>query len=175
MRKPVMCTLGMLAAGTLPVSAAERLPALKLTTVTLSAHLQEKLRNTFGASEGAVLQKDVADQFGPMLKRGCGPDAAAVEVSIEDADPSHPTRKQLADRPSGDLLRTKYLGGARLSARLLKADTSVLLELSYNHYPATLKTVSTSGNPWADAHSSFGQFADKMKAACKARVKEEAE
>lgn len=136
-----------------------------MTPIVIAPSLQAKLQQEYGAAEGLILQGDVSHQLSRVLA-ACGTNTASIEVAIEDAAPTHPTRKQIADHPSVDALRSVYLGGARLSATLRGADGAVLTRVAHSYYPDTLKRASASGYAWADARLAIGQFADKLAEVC---------
>jgi hypothetical protein len=160
MKKYLGCALLLLAAGIRADPATLR--------IDISSRLQDKLKSVYGSAEAAVLRRDVADQLSRPLARGCGSKGRllTVEVMIEDAQPSHPTRKQVSAAPSVDSLASHFLGGARLSSRLRGADGSIHARIVEEYYPATLAIASASGSTWADAQVAIGRFASKVAVAC---------
>ena len=100
---------------------------------------------------------------------GCSavPSGTAVTVTVEDLAPTRLTRKQLADNPSLDVLRSKSLGGAQLKGEVLDAQQHVLRTVSYRYFAPTLYEGSVSLDPWADAQLAIDGFARKLAAACR--------
>ena len=77
--------------------------AVTVSPVVISAPLQAALHKQYGDAEAAVLQSAVKDR----LERSLNSDAASnsgaspkrIEVTIDDAKPSHPTRYQIQENP----------------------------------------------------------------------------
>ena len=145
--------------------------AVRVPVATIGADLQKALHDHYGVAEGAVLQETVADELARELKSaGATVDAAAkpsIEVTIDDALPTHPTRYQVEQRPSLDPLRSVSRGGARLHAVLRGADGKEIDHVDYDYYAMSLDTVSPSGNPWADARVTIERFATQVAQAWK--------
>ena len=124
--------------------------------------MQLALHDRYGAEEGAVLQAVVADWLARSLKAaGASLTEGAplrIEVSIDDAVPSHPTRHQMDQSPGLDPVRSISLGGARLHAVLRDASGRVLDHVDYDHYARTLEEVSLSGDAWGDARVTIERF-----------------
>ena len=146
----------------LPLCAA----SVALARVTISAPLRAALHDRFGAEEGAVLEAAVAERLGRSLKvAGASLDAAAalrIEVSIEDATPTHPTRHQLQLNPALDYLRSVARGGAHLRAVLRTADGRVLDSVEYDHYAMSLDETSLSADAWGDARLTIERFSEQV-------------
>ncbi len=138
--------------------------AVAVAPMTISVPLQKALHDQYGASEGAVLQEAVAER----LQRAFASadvsisDSASLrlDVSIERAVPSHPTRYQIQQNPSLDALRSVSLGGAHLHAVLHGADGKVLDEIDYDRFATSLEDASPSGDAWGDARVSIDRFSD---------------
>jgi hypothetical protein len=88
-----------------------------------------------------------------------------VPITVQHLPPTHPTRQQLSDDPTLDILRTRYLGGAELTGQVRDADQRVLTTVHYRHFPLTLKLGSRSSDPWADARVAIDEFAARLAAA----------
>jgi hypothetical protein len=140
--------------------------AVRIAPVTVGAGLQKALHDRYGDREGPVLQAGVADSLSRELKSaGATLDDAAplrIEVSIEDAMPTHPTRHQLELNPSLDPLRSVSRGGARLHAVLRGADGKEMDHVDYDDYAMSLDTVSPSGDAWADARVTIQRFSAQV-------------
>jgi hypothetical protein len=138
--------------------------AVTVSPVAISAPLQAALHKQYGDAEAAVLQSAVKDR----LERSLNSDAASnsgaspkrIEVTIDDAKPSHPTRYQMQENPSIDPLRSRSLGGARLHAVLRGADGKVLDQVDYKDYATSFQEASPSGDAWADARVTIERFSD---------------
>ena len=143
-----------------PLSAA----AVTISPATIGAPMQAALHDRYGAEEGAVLESIVADWLARSLKAaGATLTAGAplrIEVSIEDALPSHPTRHQMQQSPGLDPVRSISLGGARLQAVLRDASGQVLDHVDYDHYATSLEEVSPSGDAWGDARVTIERFSE---------------
>jgi hypothetical protein len=139
---------------------------VRVSSASLSAALQGALHDRYGVAEGPVLQAAVAESLGRELKAaGATPDDSAalrIEVAIEDAVPTHPTRHQMDMNPSLDPLRSVSLGGARLRAVLRGADGKEVDHVDYDHYAVAFDQVSPSGDAWADARVSIQRFAAQV-------------
>jgi hypothetical protein len=137
---------------------------VRLVPATIGTGLQTALHDRYGDAEGAVLQSMVADSLGREFKSaGATLDDSAgvrIEVSIEDATPTHPTRHQLELNPSLDPVRSVSLGGARLHAVLRSADGKEVDHVDYDYRPVSLEQVSPSGDAWADARVTIQRFSD---------------
>ena len=146
----------------LPLSAA----TVMLAPATVAAPLQAKLHDRYGAEEAAVLQSVVAEHLNRAFKAaGVSTDAAAplhIEVSIEDAEPTHPTRHQVDLNPSLDPVSSVSRGGAHLRALLRGADGKEVDHVDYDYYAATIELVSPSHDAWADARIAIERFSDQV-------------
>jgi hypothetical protein len=134
--------------------------------ITVGARLQAALHDRYGVAEGPVLQSAVAESLGRALKAAGATvdDSAAlrIEVSIEEAMPTHPTRHQIELSPSLDPLRSVSRGGARLRAVLRGADGKEMDHVDYDYYAMSLDTVSPSLDAWADARVTIDRFSAQV-------------
>lgn len=135
-------------------------------TVTLAPSLTERLDKSLGAKEGPVLQRIVAESVTREVTRHRCVDAARIDVTLIEADPTHPTRQQLIDQPGLDFMRSKSIGGAALSATVFNADGQVIDSLSYRRYPPMLGMAAMSAETWSDARLAIDRFASKLAADC---------
>jgi hypothetical protein len=153
---PLVLVAGLNAA---PVFAAT---AVAIAPVTISAPLQKALHDQYGESEAAVLQSAVAERLERSLQSaGASVSDSAnqrIEVSIDDAKPSHPTRFQTQKNPSLDPVRSRSLGGARLHAVLKGAEGKVLDQVEYHDYAMSFQEASPSGDAWGDARVAIERF-----------------
>ena len=138
--------------------------AVAIAPVQISASLRKALHDQYGAAEAAVLQEAVAQRLQRALT-GAGatvsPSAPVrIDVSIERAVPSHPTRYQMQLNPSLDPMRSISLGGAHLHAVLRGADGKPIDEVDYDHFATSLQEVSPSADAWSDARVTIERFSD---------------
>jgi hypothetical protein len=158
-------TVLVLLAG-LCAASAGRAAAVRIAPVTVGAALQASLHDRFGDAEGPVLQAEVADSLARALRAaGATLDDAAplrIEVSIEDALPSHPTRHQVELNPSLDPIRSVSRGGARLRAVLRGADGKEIDHVDYDYYAMSIEQVSPSLDAWADARVTIQRFSAQV-------------
>jgi hypothetical protein len=140
--------------------------AVRIAPATVGAELRKALHDRYGDREGPVLQAEVAGRLSSELKAAGATldDSAAlrIDVAIEDAVPTHPTRHQMDVNPSLDPLRSVSRGGARLRAVLRGADGKEIDHIDYDHYALSLDQVSPSGDAWADARVSIQRFAAQV-------------
>lgn len=162
---PHMLTRAALLALTLtPLWAAAAPPAP--VEVILSTTLEVKIDVSYGKAEAGLLRGSVTEAIRDALARGpaLSPAArsASIVVVIEDARPTHPTPRQLADDPSIDYLRSVAVGGAELTATVRAADGRVLATVSERHWPASLELGSPAADDWADARVAIRSLAAKV-------------
>ncbi len=131
--------------------------------VTFGTPLQSRLDGTYGSAEADVLRAAAVREVTAALERRAGTRVRTIDLSIAvviaAAEPSHPTRRQLADNPSLDALRSKSLGGAELTGTVRAADGRVVGTVSHRHFASNLETASPAGDAWADAEVAIRQFA----------------
>ena len=136
--------------------------------VTISAALESELANAYGLEEREALRGYVAESLTRAIGRSIAARAAAhglsVEVVLDDARPTHPTRRQLADDPSIDFLSSVSLGGAALTGAVRSADGRVLARVAYRHFAPDLASVSPAASAWADARVAIEGFAVEVAA-----------
>jgi hypothetical protein len=139
--------------------------------VVLSTSLEVKLDMSYGREQAAVLRAAVADSLRQAIAReaplGQALNGASIVVVVEDARPSHPTPRQLADDPSIDFTRSLALGGAELTGSVRSADGRMLATVSQRGWPASLDVASPAADPWADARVAINRFALKLATALK--------
>jgi hypothetical protein len=154
---------GALTAGPAAAAAAT---TVSVAPVAIGDTLQKALKDRYGVAEAQDLQEAVAHSLARSLKgAGAAPgDAGAVriEVLIDSATPTHPTRRQLSENPSLDYLASVSRGGAELHAVLRNADGKVLDKVSYDYYAYSLRETSKSGGAWGDAYIAIDRFADQV-------------
>ena len=126
--------------------------AITLAPVSIADALQEQLDSSYGTAEAAVLRRAVAESLAGTLQsagaRVVPNGVATIEVTIEEATPSHPTSYQSARNPSIDRHNSVSLGGAMLSAVLRGTQGQVIDRVSVRRYARNLAEVSNSPDPW---------------------------
>ena len=121
----------------------------------------------YGETEAATLRKAIRAAVAGEKECGAVPAVVGVNVTVEDLAPTRLTRKQLADNPALDVVRSKSLGGAALKGELLDAQQHVLTTVSYRYFAPTIAVGSPSRDPWADAQLAIDGFAVKLADACR--------
>jgi hypothetical protein len=135
-------------------------------TVTLAPALAERLDTSLGIEEGPVLQRIVTEAVARAVTPDRCRDTARIDITLAEAEPTHPTRRQLIDQPGLDFLRSKSIGGAALSAKIFNADGKVIDTVSYRRYPPTIQWASEAAETWSDARLAIDNFATKLAADC---------
>lgn len=155
---PLALIAGFSAAPLLAATAVEVAP------VQISAPLQKALHDQYGAPEASVLQQAVAERLQRAFTSAgatvSSPAPLRVEVSIERAMPSHPTRYQMQRSPSLDPMLSISLGGAHLHAVLRGADGKPIDEVDYDHFATSFQEASPSHDAWSDARVAIDRFSD---------------
>jgi len=146
---------------------ASGVPAAELgvTGIDFVPAVNAKLEKDFGEAEAGTLRKAI--RAAVARDNNCrGAAAVGVNVTVEDLAPTRPTRKQLNDNPSLDVVHSKSLGGAELRGEVLDAQQRVLTTVSYRYFAPTIAIGSVSRDPWADARLAIDGFAQKLASAC---------
>lgn len=147
-------------------SAASR---VDIAPVTFSATLMTRLHDSLGNDEIPALQQLVTDAVHKqMASDACG-NAISIQIQLEDATPTHPTRSQMLNDPSLDFLHSRSVGGAELTGRLIGADGRPVATVTYRRYAQDIHTISMAADSWADARITVDQFAAKLMGECRAQ------
>jgi hypothetical protein len=142
--------------------------------VKLSPKLEALLRDKYGADEGPLLGSYVADSLSKALQRADTGCKYPLDVTIVDAQPTHPTRKQQADNPAVDPIRTVYVGGAELTGHVRNAAGLELTAVKYRRFAPTIRWVTPGADYWGDAHLTMDQFTSQLLTACRSQPVEPA-
>jgi hypothetical protein len=149
-----------------PAEPAAAGAAVSIAPVAIGETLQKALKDRYGVDEAQGLEQAVTQSLARSLKGvGAEPGDAApirIEVLIDSATPTHPTRRQLNENPSLDYLASVSRGGAELRAVLRNADGQVLDRVAYDYYAYSLREASMSGGAWGDAYIAIDRFADQV-------------
>ena len=86
---------------------------------------------------------------------------ARLVVTLEDVSPSRPTQRALS-RPRHTDATSFGLGGAKMSARLSKADGTRLGEAHGRWYENQLDQHSIDNGVWLDSRRAFNWFARRL-------------
>lgn len=136
-------------------------PASAVTVeVTQSEAFKEKLADDYGEREADILAASLERRIEAAFERD-GVSADRVVVTIEDAKPNRPTFQQLSDRPGLDGIRSKSIGGAKVTGVAYDASGAQIGELSYDWYESDI-TMVIAGHTWHDANWAFDRFARKL-------------
>lgn len=138
------------------------------TTVLFAPQVQAALDRTYGEPEAPILQKTVSERVALALRGAGCPGVAEVEITLLDARPTHPTDRQLGDNPALDRLRTRFLGGAAFSVRLLDGAGRELKSLRYDWYPEDLHHGSRAAEPWGDVRLASEGLGSELARSCRA-------
>jgi hypothetical protein len=142
---------------------------VETTAVTLSPLLTKRMHDQYGDREIPALQRLVTDAVRKQMGSGACGKAVRIQIEIEDATPTHPTRWQMDNDPSLDFLYSKSIGGAELTGRLLGPDGQALATVAYRRFAPDIYRTSMAADPWADAQVTVDQFASKLIGACRAQ------
>ncbi|MBL8546336.1 MAG: hypothetical protein JNL81_07715 [Hyphomonadaceae bacterium] len=137
-------------------------PALADTTpVSFSPEFQTALEEDLGTREGEVLSTAVSEAIqSELARRGVSNASGAIDVTIVDADPNHPTFQQLLNEP-GLNINSVSIGGAELRA-VIRHGSGQQTEVSHRRYNATLADTTGAGTTWTEARRAIRQFAVKV-------------
>jgi hypothetical protein len=137
-----------------------------IAPMSVSPELREEFRDDFGDREIAYLQDLVTRRVSnALVRRGAEISETApliIEMSLLDADPSKPTRKQLHDTLGLDYFSSISVGGAEFTAVLRRADGEVVDEVSFRRYAHSLEAISYGGGTWSDVDRAARQFANRV-------------
>ena len=151
----------------LPAAVIGQNAAATKVTVLFSPAMHTALETTYGSSEGAVLEQMIRQRVGAALRRGCDGNVQ-VEITLLDARPTHPTDRQIGDNAALDRLRTRYLGGAAFSARILDPDGRELKSLHYDWYGQDYRHGSLAAEPWGDVRLASEGLGSQLARECRA-------
>jgi len=135
-------------------------------TVLFSPEMQAAIDTVYGGAEQAALEQTIRERVGAAL-RGAGCDGVAIEITLRDARPTHPTDKQIEDNAALDRLRTHFAGGAAFSARLLDPAGRELKSLRYDWYAADDRHGSRAAEPWGDVRLASEGLGSQLARECR--------
>lgn len=155
-----MFLAALLAATGVSAAHAAAPHAVAQVSVSIGPELQKKA-NTYGQRDIDDLAKELKDDVVQALQRkgGLTPAGGELRLVLADAVPSHPTFKQLGDRP-GLSMRSVSLGGARIEGTLVRPDgTTEPVKFDWRE---TELWISHTQSTWGDADRAFELFADRV-------------
>lgn len=168
MQRFVPAVIALLATMGLPLAEGA---AISLAPVSIADPLQHQLDSRYGTAEAAVLRRAVKESLARALQSAGAAIApngvAVVEVTLEEATPSHPTSYQSGRNPAIDRQSSVSLGGAMLTAVLRGAQGQVIDRVSVRRYARNLAEVSNSPDPWADARRAIDILARRVALSCR--------
>ncbi len=148
----------VLAAGAL-ASATSAFAAPASVSVVIGPQLELEAQRSLGVREVDDLAKSLQNDVERRLAKTGAYDGGRIELVLVDAQPNHPTFKQLSDTP-GLSLRSFGIGGARIEGRAIAADGTVT-PLAYDYYAPDIHLARGQAT-WSDAEWTFAAFADKL-------------
>jgi len=152
----------------LPGAVLGESPRLVPTTVLFAPQMQTALDRTYGDSEAPVLQKTIGERVALALHGAACEGVAEVEITLLDARPTHPTDRQIGDNPALDRLRTRFVGGAAFSVRLLDPAGREIKSLRYDWYAEDLHHGSRAVEPWGDVRLASEGLGSELARTCRA-------
>jgi hypothetical protein len=148
------------AAAILLASVSTALAAPASVTVDVGPELRAKAENVLGVRDVDELGVRLAKTVQRQLANTPAYDGARIELVLVDAQPNHPTFKQLGDTP-GLSYQSVGLGGAAIEGRVVAANGTVK-PIAYKYYETSLRYSHIAGT-WADADNTFQQFAGRLR------------
>jgi hypothetical protein len=145
-----------IAAAALLASASAAFAAPASVSVTIGPALQSKAVKTLGVRDVNELAARLQTAVERRLAKTGAYDGARIELVLADAQPNHPTFKQLGDKP-GLSYESFGIGGAEITGRAIAANGTVT-PIGYKYYESDLR-FSRHGGTWADAEGTFDRFA----------------
>ena len=141
-------------------SATTALAAPASVTVLVGPELQLKAEKTLGVREVEGLAAQLRRTVERQLAKTPAYDGARIELVLVDAQPNHPTFKQLGDTP-GLSYESFGLGGAKIEGQAV-APNGVATPIAYEYYETNLR-YARRASTWGDADSAFQQFAARLR------------
>ena len=136
-----------------------------VTPTVIGEKAQTKFDEKYGAREIAPLTDYLQRQVTRALEKAgadVGPGGALrVETTLVAAKPNKPTFKELGDRIGLDYMRSRSIGGADLSAKLIDASGRVVDQIDFRWYDSDLRWVMSEA-PWSGAETAIRLFAIKV-------------
>jgi hypothetical protein len=148
-----------IAAAALLASATAALAAPASVSVTVGPKLQAKAVKTLGVREVNDLAARLQTAVARRLAKTGAYDGARIELVLADAQPNHPTFKQLGDTP-GLSYQSFGIGGAEIQGRAVAADGTVT-PIGYKYYESDIRWARRGGT-WADADQAIDGIAYQL-------------
>jgi hypothetical protein len=151
--------------GFVPGASAGQLSGM---LVVFPPRLEARFRDDYGVDEQGVLREAIGAALARALAPVTLPRPLGARIRIENVLPTRPTRAQTDADPGMSDLRSKYRGGAALTAELRDAQGELVGRVSYEYFAPTVPTGSPAHDPWADARLAIDGLAARLAAACAA-------
>jgi hypothetical protein len=136
--------------------------------VVFPPRLEARFKYDYGVDEEGVLREAIRVALARALAGVALPRPLGAHITLENVAPTRPTRAQLDANPSLSDLRSKYLGGAALTAELRDGEGRLFAAVSYDYFAPTVPAGSPAQDPWADARLAIEGFATRLATACAA-------
>jgi hypothetical protein len=129
--------------------------------VSVGPKLEAKAR-IYGDGDLAFLQNELEGDVQSSLEDAglTGPGGANLELTIIDATASHPTFREMADRPDLSVTSPR-LGGATIEAAIRYPDGRTKT-LAFRWYESDFKDQAMASTIWSDAQAAFRSFARRL-------------
>lgn len=128
-------------------------------TLTLGPALEDK-RSDYGDRDIERISESVVEAVSDALNAVRADESYTVAITLDDAWPNRPTRRQLSANP-GLSFESVSLGGAHLSAVIYDGSGNATGEVSYSWRTPTIAQSRGRGT-WHDANRTFDRFADRV-------------
>lgn len=128
-------------------------------TLSVGSELEDK-RGDYGARDIDRLSASAIEAVSEALEDVGADDSYEVVVTLENAWPNRPTRRQLSANP-GLSFESVSLGGASLTAIIYDGRGNAAGEVSYSWRTPTIAQSRGRGT-WHDANRAFDRFADRV-------------
>lgn len=138
--------------------------ALSGVLIVFPPRLEARFKDVYGADEEGVLRAAIMSAVTRALEGVHPARPLGARISVDDVAPTRPTRAMMDANPSLSDTRSKFHGGAALTAELRDAQGSLIETLHYDRYPPTVASGSPAQDPWADARLAIEGFAAQLAA-----------
>ena len=159
-RRPAATVLAVLLLLAPPARGGE----LSGVLIVFPPRLEARFTDVYGADEEGVLRAAIISAVTRTLEPLHLARPLGARISVDDVAPTRPTRAMMNANPSLSDTRSKFHGGAALTAELRDARGTLIETLRYERYPPTVASGSPAQDPWADARLAIEGFAAQLAA-----------
>ncbi|HEX4388575.1 MAG TPA: hypothetical protein VH109_08110 [Steroidobacteraceae bacterium] len=138
------------------------------TLVVFAPRVEARFKEDYGVDEEGALREAIVSALSRALAPVTLPRPLGARISVENVLPTRPTRAQTDANPGMSDLRSKYRGGAALTAELRDAQGNLVSTVRYDYFAPTVPAGSPAHDPWADARLAIDGLAARLAAACAA-------